>query len=111
MFTRRFNKSIASTTLAAAALGVAAVIAATPASAGSVDNAFLAQLEQDGIIPPSAKQAIKDAKAVCSMLDDGYSADEVIDAVAESTGMDADGSNTFAVDAALAYCPEYVTES
>ena len=85
--------------------------AATPASAGSVDGAFLASLEQDGIVPPSARQAIKDAKAVCNMLDDGYSADEVIDAVAETTGLDNEGANLFAVDAASAYCPEYVEES
>ena len=111
MFARRFTASIASATIAAAGLGMAALIAAGPASAGSVDDAFLTQLEQDGITPPSAARAVKDAKAVCSMLDDGYSADEVIDAVAESTGMNAEGANTFAVDAAMAYCPEFVEES
>jgi hypothetical protein len=111
MFARRFTKSIAGMTMAAAALGMAAVIAASPASASKVDDAFVAQLEEDGITPPSAQRAIKDAKAVCAMLDDGYSADEVIDAVAESTGLDQDGANTFAVDAASAYCPEYVEES
>jgi hypothetical protein len=111
MFTRRFTAAIAGTTMAAAGLGMAAVIAAGPASAGSVDDAFLTQLEQDGITPPSAARAIKDAKAVCSALDNGHSADDVIDADAESTGLSAKGANTFAVDAALAYCPEFVEQS
>jgi hypothetical protein len=111
MFTRRFTKSFARTTLAAAGIGMAAVIAASPASAGSVDDAFLAQLEEDGIIPPSSGTAIKDAKAVCNALDEGYSSQEVIDAVAEETGLSAKGAKTFAVDAASAYCPEYVTST
>jgi len=110
MFARRFTAAVAGTTIAAG-LGMAALIAAGPASAGSVDDAFLTQLEQDGITPPSAARAIKDAKSVCSALDNGYSADEVIDAVAESTGLSANGANTFAVDAASAYCPEFVEQS
>lgn len=111
MFTRRFTKSVARTALAAAGIGVAAVIAASPASAGSVDDAFLAQLEEDGIIPPSSATAIADAKAVCGMLYDGASPQEVYDAVAEETGLNAKGAKTFAVDAASAYCPEYVTST
>jgi predicted homoserine dehydrogenase-like protein len=111
MFARRFTASVASAAIAVAGLGMAAVIAAGPASAGSVDDAFLNQLEQDGITPPSAQRAIKDAKAVCSALNKGYSADEVIDAVAESTGLNNDGANTFAVDAAMAYCPEFVEQT
>jgi hypothetical protein len=31
--------------------------------------------------------------------------------VAESTGLSAKGAKTFAVDAASAYCPQYVTSS
>lgn len=110
MFARRFTAAVAGTTVASG-LGMAALIAAGSASAGSVDDAFLTQLEQDGITPPSAARAIKDAKSVCSALDNGYSADEVIDAVAESTGLSTNGANTFAVDAASAYCPEFVEQS
>ena len=111
MFTRRFTKSVAGTTLAAAVFGMAAVIVATPASAGSVDDAFLAQLEEDGIIPPSSATAIKHAKSVCDALDDGASAQEVYDSVAETTGLSAKGAKTFSVDAASAYCPKYVTST
>jgi Protein of unknown function (DUF732) len=108
MFTHRFNKSIARTTLAAAALGMAALISAGAANAGSVDDAFLAELKQDGLIPHSSAAAISNAKAVCNLLGKGYSPDAVVAAVAKVTGLSTTGANTFAVDAAKAYCPQYV---
>jgi Protein of unknown function (DUF732) len=111
MFTRRFAASVAGTTLTATALGVAALGFAGTASAGSVDAAFLAQLASDGITPPSVSVAVKDAHAVCNALDQGQSSKEVIGAVAEATGLSAKGAKTFAVDAASAYCPQYVTSA
>ena len=111
MLIRRFTASVAGTTLTAAALGLAALGFAGTASASSVDDAFLAQLQADGITPPSAARAISDAHAVCRALDQGHSGQEVINAVAESTGLRANGAKTFAVDAASAYCPQYVTSS
>ena len=84
--TRRFRKSVAGTTLAAAALGMAALITAGTAGAGSVNDAFIAQLDNDGITPPSV-------------------------AVAETTGLSVKGAKVFALDAAQAYCPQYVTSS
>ncbi len=99
------------TTLSAAALGLAALGFAGTAGASSVDDAFLAQLQTDGIIPPSATVAVKDAHAVCNALDQGHSGREVINAVAQSTGLSPKGAKTFAVDAASAYCPQYVTSS
>ena len=56
-FSRRFSRSVAGTTLAAATLGMAALITAGTAGAGSVDDAFIAQLDNDGITPPSAAGA------------------------------------------------------
>jgi Protein of unknown function (DUF732) len=111
MFTRRFTKSVTRTTLAAAIVGMAALVAAGTASAGSVDDAFLAQLQKDGITPPTAARAINDAHGVCNALDQGNSAQSVINAVANTTGLDHQGANTFAVDAASAYCPQYVTST
>lgn len=71
MFTRRFAASMVGTTLTAATLGLAALGFAGTASASSTDEAFLAQLQADGITPPSAARAIKDAHAVCDALDEG----------------------------------------
>lgn len=111
MFTRRFIASVSGTTLTAAALGLAGLGFAGAASASSVDDAFLAQLQSDGITPPSAAVAVKDAHAVCNALDQGHSSQQVIGAVAQSTGLSAKGAKTFAVDAASAYCPQYVTST
>lgn len=111
MFTGRFTASVASTTLTAGALGLAALGFAGAAGATSVDDAFLAQLQADGITPPSAAVAIKDGHAVCKALDNGHSSQEVIGAVAQSTGLSNKGAKTFAVDAASAYCPQYVTST
>jgi hypothetical protein len=102
---------MAATTLAAATLGMAALIAAGTANAGSTDDAFLAQLQHDGILPPSAARALNDAQGVCNALAEGNSAQAVINAVAQTTGLDAQGANTFAVDAASAYCPRFVTSA
>lgn len=109
MFTRRFTTSLAGTTLAAAALGLSALGLAGTAGASSVDDAFLAQLAADGITPPTAAVAIKDAHAVCNALNAGHSSREVIGAVARATGLPKKGANAFAIDAASAYCPQYVT--
>lgn len=109
MFTRRFTASVAGTTMTAAALGLAALGLAGTAGAGSVDDAFIAQIEADGIQPPSAARAISEAHKVCSALNAGESTKQVISGVAQRTGLSSTGANTFAVDAASAYCPQYVT--
>jgi Protein of unknown function (DUF732) len=111
MFTSRFAASVAATTLTAGALGLAALGFAGTAGATSVDDAFLAQLQADGITPPSAARAIGDGHAVCKALDNGHSSQEVIGAVAQSTGLSSKSAKTFAVDAASAYCPQYVTSA
>ncbi len=109
MFTRRFTASLAGTTMAAAALGFAALGLAGTAGAQTSDDAFLAQLQADGITPPTAARAVSDGHAVCAALDEGHSSQEVYSAVAQSTGLSFQGAKTFAVDAASVYCPQYVT--
>jgi hypothetical protein len=112
MFTRRLAASLAGTTLTATALGLAALgLAGTASATGSADSAFLAQLKVDGITPPTPAVAISDAHGVCTALNQGQSAQQVIAAVGQTTGLSAKGSKTFAVDSASAYCPQYVTSS
>jgi hypothetical protein len=112
MITRRFVATLAGTTLTAGTLGLAALgLAATASATSSADNAFLAQLQADGITPPTPARAVSDAHGVCTALQQGQSADQVISAVAQSTGLTKKGAKTFAVDAASAYCPQYVTSS
>lgn len=111
MLTRRFIASVAGTTLSAAALGLAGLGFAGTAGASSVDDTFLAQLQADGITPPSAAVAINYAHDVCNSLDQGDSSDQVIGAVVDATGLSPQGAKTFAVDAASAYCPQYLTST
>jgi hypothetical protein len=111
MFSQRFTASLAGTTLTAATLGLAVLSFACTAGASSVDDAFLAQIKADGITAPSPARAISEAHAVCESLDQGHSAQQVYSEVAEATGLSAKGAKTFAVDAASAYCPPYVTHS
>lgn len=112
MFSRRFTRSLAGTTLTTAALGLAALGFAGTASATSpADAQFLAQIQADGITPPSDAAAISLAHNVCTSLDQGHTAQQVYAEVADSTGMSAKGAKIFAVDAAKAYCPQYVTHS
>ena len=111
MFTR-FTKSFAGTALTAGVLGLAALFTAGTAAAGSAaDTAFLAQIAKDGIHPPSDEAAISLAHTVCSQLDSGASADSVVAKVTNVTGLSSKASNTFAVDAAQAYCPQYVSRN
>jgi Protein of unknown function (DUF732) len=111
MFPRRITAYLAGTTLTAATVGLAALGFAGTASASTVDDAFLAKIAADGITAPSPARAINEAHAVCESLDQGHSAQQVYDEVAEATGLSAKGAKTFAVDAASAYCPQYVTHS
>jgi hypothetical protein len=116
MFSTRFA---ASSAMAIAALGVSALITAGPAAAftdnsssgNSADQAFLTQLGNDGITPPSSQEAISLAHSVCTSLDKGNEPDAVIAAVAKTTGLSNKSAKVFAVDAASAYCPEYVTST
>ena len=48
---------------------------------------------------------------MCNALDNGNSSQAVIGAVAETTGLSVKGAKVFALDAAQAYCPQYVTSS
>ncbi len=111
MFTRRITVAAARSTLTAAAFGLVALGLAGTAGATSVDDAFLAQLQADGIQPPTAARAITDAHAVCKALDAGNSPQSVISAVATATGLSSKSAKTFSVDAASAYCPQYVTST
>jgi hypothetical protein len=115
MFTTRFA---ASSAMAIAALGVTVLITAGPAAAftnnssgNSADQAFLTQLGNDGITPPSSQEAISLAHSVCTSLDKGNDPDAVIAAVAKTTGLSNKSAKVFAVDAASAYCPQYVTST
>lgn len=107
MFNR---KSFTTTAVAAGALGLAALIGAGAANAGSVDNKFLDSLEKDGISVTDPAATVEYAQEVCAALDRGGSAEDVIAAVENDTGLSHKNAIKFTIDAAKAYCPEYVQQ-
>jgi Protein of unknown function (DUF732) len=111
MLSHRFTAAVAAITLTGATVGLTALGFAGMASASSVDDAFLAQIQADGITPPSAERAISEAHKVCESLNQGHSSQQVYSEVAEATGLSTKGAKVFAVDAATAYCPQYVSRS
>jgi Protein of unknown function (DUF732) len=109
MFTTRFTRSFAGTTLVAGALGLAAIVGAGAASAaGDTDSAFVATLQQAGI-SGNAQAEISLGHAVCQALNQGHSAQEVVQAVAGATSLSPAGAKDFALISAAAYCPSYVS--
>ena len=107
MFTR-ITRSMAATALVAGGVGLGALLSAGTASAGSVDDAFLTALQADGIQPPTSQAAISLAKDVCTSLDQGYSRNDVIQAVSKKTQLSTAASKTFVVDSVQAYCPSHL---
>ena len=109
MFTARIAK-IATTALAASAFGLAAFAGAATASAGSVDDEFLTNIDAEGIAFDSAKAAVQDAHLVCSYLADGATGVSIGGDIMDNTDLSAHQAAVFVVEAASAYCPGYLDQ-
>ena len=108
MFTL-FTKSVARTALAAGTLGLAALVAAGAANAGSVDDNFLAALKKDGISVSDEQAAVNNGKKTCTYLDQGKSSDAISQALQKANpGLGEKGAKVFMVDSAKFYCPEHL---
>jgi hypothetical protein len=107
MFTL-FSKSVARTALAAGTLGLAALVAAGAANAGSVDDSYLAQLKKDGISYTNAQTMLNLANSVCTLLDQGKSPDSINQAIQKTFSISEKGANVIMVDSAKFYCPEHL---
>jgi hypothetical protein len=91
----------------ASTLGLTALASAGIASAGSVDDTFISVLRDEGIMPPSAKEAISTAHAVCAVLDDGMSLVDGVSAVSDHTGLEFEDAAFFVGASVASYCPEH----
>jgi hypothetical protein len=100
-------KTLATTTLAASAIGIAGLLTAGTADASALDNKFLAAVEQAGISVDNPQAVIQEAKNVCSALDQGYSADEVAAAIKKNSDLTAPQIKSFMIYSANAYCPQH----
>ena len=105
MFTHRI-RTIASTMIGAAAIGIVAVGTAGTASASSADEAFLSQMDSLGISFSSPADAIKDGHKVCQELASGKTGTDVASEVLKQTNLTSHQAAYFVVDATHAYCPQ-----
>lgn len=87
----------------AAALAATALLGAPVASADNIDDQFLSQLEQAGIIP--GPNAISGAQQVCDLVWSGVSPYEVSNAVMQSNPMTWMQSKVMVALAIANYCP------
>lgn len=103
-------RRIAITAATAAALGLTVLAGATTASASSVDDQFLTNIDAEGIAFDSARAAISDAHLVCDYIADGRSAASVGNDILDNTDLTTHQAAVFVVESVSAYCPGYLTE-
>lgn len=87
----------------AAALAVAA--APTAAATPTQDATFLSLISSHGLSFKSSDVAIAEGKAVCDVLDDGYSLVSTVAAVENLMPVGHDGALTVVAAAIVSYCP------
>jgi hypothetical protein len=95
--------------IAAGMIGMAALFAAGTATAATADDQFLGALQQHGIGFGDPQSAIKVAHHVCDALDQGMTPADISGNIAGANGgIDRQTAVLIVVDAAHAYCPQFV---
>jgi hypothetical protein len=105
----KHSKPIVGTGIAAAALGLAALLGAGAANAGTADDQFLAALHQQGIGFGNPQSAIGVGHHVCDALGQGMEPSQISQQLAShNPQIDRQTGVLITVDAAQSYCPQYV---
>jgi hypothetical protein len=91
----------------ASTLGLAALASAGVASASSADDTFVSVLRDEGIVAPSAREAISTGHAVCAVFDEGLSLIDAVSAVSHTTGLEMEDAAFFVGASVATYCPEH----
>ncbi|SBS78682.1 conserved exported hypothetical protein [uncultured Mycobacterium sp.] len=105
MFTSRITKPA----IAAGVIGLAALLAAGTANAETADDQFVGALQQQGIGFGSPESAIKVAHHACDALGAGMEPSDISSNIAGANGhIDRQTALVIVVDAAMAYCPQFV---
>lgn len=106
MFTRPRIAAFAVSAIGVATVGLA-VATAGSASASSVDDTFLSQINAAGI---SSQGAIDGAHLVCKELAGGATGVSVAKQILADTDLTSQQAATFVVDATRDYCPQYSSQ-
>ncbi|MGU3502048.1 DUF732 domain-containing protein [Mycobacterium sp. C31M] len=115
--TTRIAAKFAAATVAAGALGLAAMTTAGTASAfpvaplapalANVDDIYLTNVYAEGISYPSDFDAIDDALLVCDYLAAGRDGTDISVEIMSNSDLSAHQAATIVVEASSAYCPLY----
>ena len=90
-----------------AALGLAAFASAGVATASTVDDTFITVITEQGIEPPSVREAIGVARDVCVVFENGGDLAEAVSAVSDYTELGMEDSAFFVGASVASYCPEH----
>ena len=109
MIISQYTKPVVGTGIAAAAFGLAALLSAGTANAGTPDDQLLAALHQQGITYGNTQSAINVAHHVCDALGQGMEPSQISQQLAShNPGIDRQAALLITVDSAQSYCPQYV---
>lgn len=97
------TRSLAVVGIVAASVLGTATAKASPAQ----DDAFLSALDKQGIIYPSPDYAIRTAKEVCTLLDDGANGVDMSREVSKNSGIPVQNAGFFVGASIAAYCPSH----
>lgn len=81
--------------------------AASTAHADAADDAFLAELQSDGVSDDTREAAIEAGRKVCEYLDQGKTLDQIVYDVVFSSRLPAYDSGFFVGASVRAYCPQH----
>ncbi|AGB20661.1 Protein of unknown function (DUF732) [Mycobacterium sp. JS623] len=104
-----FSPRIAKPAIAAGMIGLATLLTAGTANAQTADDQFFDALQQQGIGFGSPDSAMKVAHHACDALDAGMEPSDISSNIAAANGgVDRQTALVIVVDAAMAYCPQFV---
>jgi hypothetical protein len=103
---RHLTAAIAAAAVASS-LGIAAFVGAGMAGATTTDDMFVSVLTDEGIQPPSTREAVSLAYDVCGMFDQGDSLYDAVGSVSDTTDLVQEDSAFFVGAAVATYCPEH----
>lgn len=109
MFSNRIA-TLTATAIAAAALSLAGFAGAATASASSIDDEFLNNIDDAGIYYDTASDAFDDADLVCAALADGETGTNIGIQITDATDLTAHQAAVLVVESAYAYCPDYLDQ-
>ncbi len=98
---------IATTAVAAAAFGLAALAGSATANATSATDSFIAKLANEGVVYDTDAIALKQARKVCRTLEAGQTGVQIGNDITSHTNLTTRQAAVLVVESTYAFCPQY----